>query len=111
MNYPLRSASTNKINPIPSRSKTFRKIFSPYCINEWNNLKPEVRNAKQIGSFEKILLQKKRKILFSIHNLLGVKLLRYLRLQLSHLNEYTFRHGFEDTVSPMRSCITEIEND
>ena len=60
MNYPLRSASTTKINPIPSRSKTFRKIFSPYCINEWNNLKPEVRNAKQIGSFEKIIITEKK---------------------------------------------------
>ena len=33
-NYPLRSASTTKTNSIPSRSKTFRKTFFPYCINE-----------------------------------------------------------------------------
>ena len=52
-NYLLRSASTTKINPIPSRSKTFKKTFFAYYINEWNwnNLKPEVRNAKQIGVF------------------------------------------------------------
>ena len=55
-NYPLRSALTTKINPIPSRSKTFRKTFFPYCINEWNNLKPEVRNAKQIGVFKKMII-------------------------------------------------------
>ena len=65
-NYPLRSALTTKINPIPSRSKTFRKTFFPYCINEWNNLKPEVKNAKQIGVLKKLLLQKKRKIPFSL---------------------------------------------
>ena len=52
-NYPLRSALITKINPIPSRSKTFRKTFFPYRLNEWNNLKPEVRNAKQIGLFKK----------------------------------------------------------
>ena len=52
-NYPLRSALTAKINPIPSRSKTFRKTFFRYCINEWNNIKPEVRNAKQRGVFKK----------------------------------------------------------
>ena len=46
-NYLLRSASTTKINPISSRSKTFSKTFFPYCMNEWNNLKPEVRNAKK----------------------------------------------------------------
>ena len=42
-NYPLRSASTTKINPTPSRSKAFRKLFFPCCINEWNNLKNQVR--------------------------------------------------------------------
>ena len=52
-NYTLRSALTTKINPIPSRSKTFRKTFFPHCINAWNNLKPEVWNAKQIGVFKK----------------------------------------------------------
>ena len=52
-NYPLRSAVTTKINPIPSRSKTFRKTFFSYCTNQWNNLKPEVRNAKQIGVSQK----------------------------------------------------------
>ena len=52
-NYPLRSASTTRINPIPSRSKTCRKTFFLYSPNEWNKLKPEVRNAKQIGDFKK----------------------------------------------------------
>ena len=63
-NYPLRSASTTKINPIPSRSKTFRKTFSPYCINEWNKLKPEARNAKQIGVLKKMITEKKGKFPF-----------------------------------------------
>ena len=98
-NYPLRSALTTKINPIPSRSKTFRKTFFPYCINEWNNLKPEVRNAKQIGVFKKMIItEKKENSLFSIHNPVGVKLLTRFRLHLSHLNEHKFRHGFEDKI-------------
>ena len=81
-NYPLRSALTAKINPIPSRSKTFRNTFSPYCINEWNNLKPEVRNAEQIGVFKKMITtEKKENSLFSIHNPVGVKLFTRLRLQ------------------------------
>ena len=29
---------------------------------------------------------------------------------MSHLNEYKFRHGFEDTISPMCSCNTEIKS-
>ena len=80
-NYRLRSALTTKINPILSRPKTFRKTFFPYCINEWNNLKPEVRNAKQICVFKKIIItEKKENSLFSIHNPVGVKLLTCLIL-------------------------------
>ena len=59
-NYPLRSALTTKIDPIPSRSKTFRKTFFSYCINEWNNLKPEVRNAKQTGVFKNMIIKEKK---------------------------------------------------
>ena len=60
---------------------------------------------------KKWLLQKKNEnSLFSIHNPVGVKRLTRLRLQLSHLNEPKFRHGFEDTISPMYSCNAEIES-
>ena len=58
--YPLRSALTTKINPILSRSKTFKNTFSQYCINEWNNVKPEVRNAKQIEIFKKLIIKEKK---------------------------------------------------
>ena len=43
-------------------------------------------------------------------NSVGVKHLTRLRLQLSCLNEHKSRHGFEDTISPMCSCNTEIES-
>ena len=35
-NYSLRSASASIIKSIPSRAKSFKKSFFPYCINEWN---------------------------------------------------------------------------
>ena len=57
-----------------------------------------------------IITEKQENFLFSIHNPVAVKLLTPLRLQLSHLNKHKFRHGFEDTISPMCSCNTEIEN-
>ena len=38
-----------------------------------------------------------------------MKLLSRLRLQLNHLNEHKFRHGFNDTVKPMCPCGTEVE--
>ena len=94
-NYPLRSALTNKANVIPSRTKTFKKTFFPYCINEWNNLNAKVRNAKSIKFFKKMIVtDNKENSVFSAYDPYGVKLLTRLRLQFSHLNEHKFRHDF-----------------
>ena len=41
---------------------------------------------------------------------LGWNSLHISEIQLSHLNEHKFRHDFEDTISPMCSCNTEIES-
>ena len=50
-NYLLRSVSAGKWNPLPSWSKSFKKASFPYCIDEWNKLNSEVRNAKSIYKF------------------------------------------------------------
>ena len=71
----------------------------------------EIRNAKQLGIFKKMIIAEKREnSIFPIHNPVGVKLLTRLRLQLSRLNDHKFRHGFEDAISPMCSCNREIES-
>ena len=57
-----------------------------------------------------IITEKEENCLFSIRNPVVVKLLARLRLQLSQLNENKFRHGFENTISPMYSYNTEIES-
>ena len=109
-NYHLRSASTSAIRPFPSRTKSFKISFFPYCINEWNNLTVKIRNAKSINIFKKsIINEKQENSLFSVYDPLGVKLLTCLRLQFSHLNDHKFRHGFSDTINPMCACGTEIE--
>ena len=107
----MKSALTNKTNVIPSRTKTFKKNLCPYCINEWNNLNIEVRNAKSIKFFEQMIVtDNKENSVFSVYYPYGVKLLTRLRLQFSHLKEHKFRHGFGDTVSPMCGCNAEIED-
>ena len=86
-NYHLRSASTSAIRPFPSRTKLFNISFFRFCINEWNNLTVEIRNAKSINIFKKSIINKKqKKSLFSAYNPLGVKLLTRLRLQFSCFN-------------------------
>ena len=57
-----------------------------------------------------IITEKKKNLIFSIHNPVGAKLLTHLRLQLSHLNEHKFGHDFEDTISLMCSCNMEIKS-
>ena len=57
-----------------------------------------------------IITEKKEHSFFSVHNPVGLKLPTHLRLQLSHLNEHKFRHGFKDTISPMSSCNKGIES-
>ena len=109
-NYPLRSASKIIIRPIPTRTKTFKNTFLPFCINEWNNLATDTRNAKSINIFKILVLkEKKENSLFSICDPLGLKLLTHLRLQFSHLNEHKFRHGFNDTVDPFCVYGNEME--
>ena len=100
----------DELGPILTKKKTFKNTFLPFCINEWNDLATETRNAKSINIFKKLILkEKKENSLFSICDPLGVKLLTRLRLQFRHLNERKFRHGFNDTVDPFCACGNEIE--
>ena len=72
------------------------------CINEWNNLNVEIKNARSLNIFKNsVLCEKRENSLFSVHDPLGAKLLTRLRLKYSHLNEHKFRHGFNDTINPM----------
>ena len=110
-NYTFRSASTSKTNLSLQEQNLLKRPFFPYCINEWNSLNDDVRNAKSIHIFKKIILfEKKKYSLFFTYDPLGVKLLTRLRLQSSHLNEHKFRHGFGDTVRAMCGCNVEIED-
>ena len=71
-NYLLRSAEASKIMPISARTKSFKKSFFPYCINEWNNLKVDIRNSKSFSIFKKLIVSKKHgNSLFSVYGPLG----------------------------------------
>ena len=53
---------------------------------------------------------KKENPLFSVYDLVGVKLLTRLRLQFNCLNEHKLRHGLGDTVTLMCGCNANIED-
>ena len=48
--------------------------------------------------------------IFYIYNPYGIKLITRLLLGLSHLNEYKFKHGFNDTINPICICGGDIES-
>ena len=98
-NYPLRSAKVSKIRPILTRTKSFKKSFFLYCINVWDSLKADIRNAKSISIFKKLIVSKKYgNSLFSVYDPLGEKFVTRLRFIFSRLKKQKFRHGFSDTI-------------
>ena len=64
--YPLRSAASSKLRPFLSRTKSFKNTFCSYWINEWNNLKADIRNAKSLNIFRKLITSEKKKTIFNL---------------------------------------------
>ena len=87
--------------------------FFPFCIKAWNNLSPELRNSVSISTFKQSLIKlyrPKGKSIFNISDLVGLKLLTHLRVNLSHLRQHKFRHNFLDILNPICSCNIEAES-
>ena len=87
--------------------------FFPSTITEWNKLDLRIRNSASLNVFKGRLLQFVRPLensVFTCHNPIGIKYLTRLRLGLSNLRYHKFKHDFLDTVDPLCSCSTAIEN-
>ena len=50
------------------------------------------------------------KSVFNVADIYKAKLPTRLRVGLSHLKEHKFRHNFQDTFYPLRSCSLEMES-
>ena len=75
-----------------------------------NNLSVEIRKARSLSIFKTSILSKKKKVLYFLFMThLVQNFLTRLRLKSSHLNEYKFRLGFNDTINPMCACGTDVE--
>ena len=98
--YPVRSAASSKLRLISSIF--LKNTFSPHYLNEWNNLKADIKNIKSLNIFKKLIISgKKKNPLFSVYDPLFVKLLMRLRLESSFLNEHKSQHGFQDTLNSL----------
>ena len=53
--YPTRVAKKNLLTTLPSRTISFSNTFFPYCINYWNKLNGNLRNANSAYKFKNYL--------------------------------------------------------
>ena len=47
---------SDKLESFYYRTDTFKNSFFPYVIDEWNKLKPEIRNVRSVLKFRKLIL-------------------------------------------------------
>ena len=102
------------IYPFFKLNTIFSKIcFFPSAVIEWNNLDLSIRNSECLSIFKKFILQFLIYSPSSTHNRFntkGIKYLTRLRLELSHLREHRFKHGFLDSLNPVCNCGLDIES-
>ena len=75
------------------RTDTFKNLFFPNVINEWNKLGEKTKDATSFSLFKASLLKKvcpHANSTCRICNSVGIRLLTHLCLGLSHLNEHKF---------------------
>ena len=90
----------------------FKYCFFPWTINEWNKLNFNIRTSS-FNIFRANLVKIIQAIpnsVFGIFNPLGLKLITRLRLGLSHLNEHSINHNFNDCKNPLCTCSLDIES-
>ena len=110
--YQTRSACQNKMKTLFGRIEAFNSSFYPYSINQWCALSEEIHKIVSLNKFKETIIsfiRPKENSVFAIHDTKGLKLLKLLRLNFSHLNEHKLRHGFKDIVDPMCKCSVETE--
>ena len=103
-NYQTRSANKNNLQEFYCRTESFKHSFFPFCVREWNKSDNTIRDGESIKQFKLVLksfFSLNQRLLFSMHDPVGVKLLTRLRLQFILLNEHKYLHYFKDCVRPM----------
>ena len=107
---------TNLINdlyPIFCRNDRFQNSFFPDAVKSWNDIGPEMRDAKSISIFKSNILnlvRPKCRSIFKLHHPIGLKYMFQLRVGLSALKAHKKAHNFLDTPSDICSCGTGSEN-
>ena len=97
--------SPDVLHLIPWNKDRYKHSFYPDSVISWNNLGPELRDAKSLSIFKKKFLEiirPAKKEIFNIHNP-DIRWIFQLRVGLSHLNAHKKQHNFADT--PIDTCL------
>ena len=103
LNIPLLNANHN----------FFKFAFFSSTIIQWNEVGPGLRKTESLSPLKTNILKFTRpspNSVYNCHNPKALKFITTLRLGLSHLREHKFKHSFQDTISPLRSCGLDIES-
>ena len=110
--HPYQTRTMDNATKYQCRTEAFKSSFFPWTITEWNSLDLQFRNLSYTA-FKKHFIDEFRAApnsVFNIHNPIGIKLLRRLRLRLSYLNEHKYKHKFQNCVNPKCICSSENES-
>ena len=90
-----------------------RGTLKEKSIIEWNNLDPDPRNSENFGIFKNNILKfirPKPNSFFNCCNLKGIRLITWLRPELSHIREHKFQNNFQNCLNPLCSCGSSIKS-
>ena len=103
-----------------TRHTFFKNSCFPSTIIEWNKLDHNIRSFNSFNTQAVSIFRKRKSILkfirpsannfFNSHNPKGIKFITWLRLGLSHLQEYKFKHSFQDSLNKSSNCGLDIES-
>ena len=95
------------------RTNRYRNSFNPDAISSWNTCMSHFIDSPSSRLLKKhifSLFRPSPKIMFEIHDPLGIQYLFQLRVGLSPLKSHKKHHNFADTLSDKCSCTLGIEN-
>ena len=93
-----------KITLPNTKHNFFKSSYFPSTIIEWNNLDPHLRKSESFSVFTSNIFKfigPPPNSVYNCHNPRGICLITSLRLDLSHLREHKFKHGFQDMLNPL----------
>ena len=99
--------NSNEVSIFKTKPNFYKNSFFPSTTIEWNNLNQELKNSESFTLFCYSIINFIKSppySFYSCQNITHIKLVIRLRLGLSNLREYKFKHSFEDTFNPLCNC-------